>query len=105
MTALQADRLVISLPWAVVAPNIAHADTLSIHVPGILAQVSEGVVDGVELPAGMMLAVAVFLQIPLAMMVLTQVLTPRAGRAANVAAARRCPITSSSPPARSGRWP
>lgn len=87
MTAPRSDRTPISLLWAFVALNIAYADILSIHVPGILPQVLEGEVDGVRLSAELMLIGSVFLQIPLVMMVLAQVLSPWAGRLAHGAAA------------------
>ncbi|MCU4654357.1 DUF6326 family protein [Roseibacterium sp. SDUM158016] len=67
----------ISLLWAFVSFNIVFADVLSLYVPGVLPQVMEGVVEGVALSEGLMLAAAVFIQIPVAMIVLTHVLPPR----------------------------
>jgi hypothetical protein len=67
----------ISLLWAFVSFNIVFADVLSLYVPGVLPQVMEGVVEGVALSEGLMLAAAVFIQIPVAMIVLTHVLPSR----------------------------
>ncbi|PWJ21600.1 DUF6326 family protein [Jannaschia seohaensis] len=69
--------MLLSLLWVFVSLNIVFADVLSIYTPGVLPQVMEGVVEGVALSETLMLIAAVFIQIPLAMIVLTHLLPPR----------------------------
>ena len=70
----------LSCLWAFVALNIAFADILSLYTPGVMPQVMEGVVEGVELSENLMLVAAIFIQIPVAMIVLTQFLSARANK-------------------------
>ena len=73
-------RVRLSCLWAFVALNIAFADILSLYTPGVMPQVMEGVVEGVELSENLMLVAAIFIQIPVAMIVLTQFLSARANK-------------------------
>lgn len=73
-------RVKLSCLWAFVALNIAFADILSLYTPGVMPQVMEGVVEGVELSENLMLVAAIFIQIPVAMIVLTQFLSARANK-------------------------
>jgi hypothetical protein len=73
----------ISLLWTSVVLNMVFADVLSIYTPGVLPQVMDGVVEGVTLSENLMLIAAVFIQLPVAMIVVTHLLPKRAAKGAN----------------------
>jgi len=87
MNTLTARRNAFSSLWAFVALNIAFADILGLYTPGVIPEVIEGVIEGVTITENMMLIAAVFIQIPVAMIVAMQFLPLRAWRAANTLAA------------------
>lgn len=87
MNATIATPTQLSLLWAFVALNIVFADVLSLYTPGVLPQVLEGVVEGVALSETLMLIAAVFIQIPVSMIVLTPVLPLRLRRSVTTVAA------------------
>lgn len=82
-----ASRNALSALWAFVALNIAFADILSLYTPGVIPEVIDGVIEGVTITENMMLIAAVFIQIPVAMIVAIQFVPLRAWRAINTLAA------------------
>ncbi|MBB5515159.1 hypothetical protein FHS89_001169 [Rubricella aquisinus] len=80
-------RTKISLLWVFVSLNIVFADVLSLYTPGVVPQLMTGVIEGVTLSEELMLMAAIFIQIPVGMIVLTQVLPARRNRIANIVAA------------------
>lgn len=76
----------ISTLWVVVMINMAFADILSFMDPEFLSQVATGAVDGIEITPMFLLLAAVFIEIAIVMIYLTQVLSPRAARIANIVA-------------------
>lgn len=82
-----ARRNALSSLWAFVALNIAFADILGLYAPGVIPQVIDGVIEGVTITENMMLIAAVFIQIPVAMIVAMQFLPPPAWRAVNTVTA------------------
>jgi hypothetical protein len=76
----------ISLLWIAVVLNMVFADMLSIYTPGVLPQVMNGVVEGVTLSENLMLIAAVFIQIPIAMIVVSHLLPGRIAKGANTVA-------------------
>jgi hypothetical protein len=87
MNTLTARRNALSSLWTFVALNIAFADILGLYTPGVIPEVIEGVIEGVTITENMMLIAAVFIQIPVAMIVAMQFLPLRAWRAVNTLAA------------------
>ncbi|WP_425038590.1 DUF6326 family protein [Primorskyibacter sp. S187A] len=87
MNTLTARRNALSSLWAFVALNIAFADILGLYTPGVIPEVIEGVIEGVTVTENMILIAAVFIQIPVALIVAMQFLPLRAWRAVNILAA------------------
>jgi hypothetical protein len=75
----------ISTLWIVVMVNMAFADIVGFIQPGAL----QGVVapGGVAITQGLLLVFALFLEIPIAMILLSRILKPGASRWVNTAAA------------------
>jgi hypothetical protein len=72
--------------WVVVMLNMIFADIFSFMYPGNLQQIMAGHADQITITPEFLLAAAVVTEIPIAMIVLTQVLPQRAARWANVIA-------------------
>ncbi|MEC3862959.1 DUF6326 family protein [Mesobacterium sp. TK19101] len=87
MNTLAARRNALSSLWAFVALNIAFADILGLYTPGVIPEVIDSVIEGVTITQNMMLIAAVFIQIPVAMIVAMQFLRLRAWRTVNISAA------------------
>ena len=79
-------KTLVSLLWVFVGLNIVVADILSLYVPGTIDQVSSGFAEGVALSEELMLIGALFIQVPLLMIVLSHVLSPKPFRIMNTAA-------------------
>lgn len=79
-------RNALSSLWAFVALNIAFADILGLYTPGVIPEVIDGVIEGVTITENLMLVAAVFIQIPVAMMVAMQFLPVRIWRTVNALA-------------------
>jgi len=77
-------RLIISTLWIVVMFNMVFADVLSFMIPGALAEVMTGAVDGIEMSEKLMLIAAMILEIPIIMIFLSRVLKYRANRMVNI---------------------
>lgn len=82
---VQTLKVKLSALWCVVMFNIAFADIVGFLHPGTLAQIMAGEV-GFELTPGLLLVFSIFLEIPIAMIFLSQVLKDNANRWANIIA-------------------
>lgn len=80
------NRTRLSALWVVVMFSMVFADILGFMVPGVLRDIAAGQV-GVKVTQGMLLVFAVLLEIPIAMIFLSRILTPTANRWANTVAA------------------
>ncbi len=76
----------ISTLWIVVLFNMIFADILSFMYPEFLAQITTGIVEGIKITPLFLLIAAIFVEIAIAMVYLTRVLSPRASRFANLVA-------------------
>lgn len=76
----------ISTLWIVVMCNMIFADILGLMIPGVLSAMAAGDV-GVQVTQGLVLAFAMVVEIPIAMIFLSRVLKPRPNRWANTVAA------------------
>jgi hypothetical protein len=74
----------LSTLWIFVLINMLFADIFSFMVPGALQKIATGVVDGVQLTPGFLLIAAVLTEIPMAMIILSRLLSYRANRWANL---------------------
>lgn len=79
-------RTRLSWLWVFVMLNMLLADVLSYLYPGFLAQILDGRAEEIAITPGFLLLAAALCEIPIAMIVLTQVLPHRAARWANVIA-------------------
>ncbi len=79
-------RARLSWMWVFVMLNMIYADILSFMYPGYLQQILEGHAEQITITPEFLLAAAIATEIPIAMVVLTQVLPQRVARWANVAA-------------------
>lgn len=76
----------LSTLWVFLMFNMVFADILSFMYPGFLGEVMAGRAGGVQITPAFLLAAAVLTEIPIAMIVLSRVLTHRANRWANIVA-------------------
>lgn len=76
----------ISTLWIVVMCNMIFADILGMMIPGVLTAMSAGQV-GVPVTQGLVLAFAIVLEVPIAMIFLSRILKPLPNRWANTVAA------------------
>ena len=79
-------KVSLSTLWIFVVINIAFADIVGFMNPGALQSIISGSV-GFKITQELMLAFAVLLEIPIAMIFLSRVLKDRANRWANIVAA------------------
>lgn len=77
----------LSTLWIVVMLNMAFADILSFITPGVLQGLLTGTADGVALTPFLLLAFAVLIEVPIAMIFLSRALPYRVNRLANCASA------------------
>src|SRR4030065_1516222 len=79
-------KVLLSTLWIVVMINMAYADILSLHIPGILEEVAKtSVSTGTTIPQ-LMLGGAIMLEIPIAMILLSRVLKFKVNRWVNIIA-------------------
>ena len=76
----------LPLLWVFIMFNMVFADILSFMYPGFLKEVLTGYVGGLHITPGFLVAAAVLTEVPIAMIVLSRVLKPRANRWANIVA-------------------
>ena len=81
----EARNVMLSTLWIFVVFNIIVADIVGFLNPGTLEAIITGS-TGFELTQGLLLVFAVLLQIPIAMILLSRVLTHRINRWANIVA-------------------
>jgi Sec-independent protein secretion pathway component TatC len=76
----------LSTLWVVIMFNMVFADILTFIKPGALQELWAGQA-GVQVTPGILLAFAILLEVPIAMIFLSRVLRPAANRRANTVAA------------------
>jgi hypothetical protein len=79
-------KVKLSTLWIVVMFNMVFADILTFVTPGALEEIMTGYAGEVQITQGMLLIFAIFLEIPIVMIVLSRVLKYRANRWANIIA-------------------
>jgi hypothetical protein len=78
--------MVLSTLWIFVVVNYLYCDVEGLMDPVLLRQYLAGVVNHLQINAGFLLAAAILLEIPMAMILLSRVLRYRANRIANIVA-------------------
>lgn len=77
-------KVLLSTLWIVVMINMAYADILSLHIPGVFDEVAKtSVSTGTPIPQ-LMLDGAIMLEIPIVMIFLSRVLKYKVNRWANI---------------------
>ena len=79
-------RTLLSTLWIFVVLNLFAKDIHELGRPGMLEQMMAGVVDGVTITEELMLVGGVMFEIPIVMVLLSQLLPYRANRWANIGA-------------------
>ena len=79
-------KTVLSTLWIFVLLNIFARDMHELARPGLLQQVMTGVIDGVTITEELMLLGGVMIEIPILMVLLSQILPYRICRGANISA-------------------
>jgi len=79
-------RTVLSTLWVFVLLNLFAKDIHELGRPGMLQQIMTGVVDGVTITEELMLLGGVMFEIPILMVLLSQLLPYRINRWANIGA-------------------
>jgi hypothetical protein len=77
-------KVLLSTLWIVVMINMAYADILSLHIPGLLEELA--IFAGETPITQLMLIGAIMLEIPIAMIFLSRVLKYKVNRWANIIA-------------------
>ncbi len=83
-------KLRMSTLWIVVLLNMLFADILGFITPGALKEIATGYAGSLQITHEILLAFAVLLEIPIAMVFLSRVLGRKANRLANIIA---CAVT------------
>ena len=79
-------KVLLSTLWIVVMINMAYADILSLHIPGVFDEVAKtSVSTGASIPQ-LMLVGAIMMEIPVAMIILSRVLKYGVNRWVNIIA-------------------
>ena len=79
-------KVLLSTLWIVIMFNMAFADILGLFEPGILNQIMKGSVDDITFTSELMFVMAIVLEIPIAMIILSRLLNYKANRLANIVA-------------------
>ncbi len=87
MADLRSKMPAFSTLWIFVTLNYLYCDVVTLMDPDLLRGFLAGNVGGMTVSQGFLLAAAVLVEIPMAMVLLSRVLRPRAARRANIAAA------------------
>lgn len=80
----------VSLLWIVVMLNMVYADILGFISPGTLQEIMTGSPEGLKITQGLLVAFAVLIEIPIAMIFLSRMLNRKINRIANIVA---CVVT------------
>lgn len=80
-------KVILSTLWIFVTLNYLYCDVIGLMDAALLKQYLTGTVDGLELDQNFLLAGAVLMEIPIAMVLLSRILNYRANRWANIIAA------------------
>ncbi len=85
-TGLEEARARLSTLWIFVMLNMIFADIFSFMHPGVLKQLMSGYAEQIQLTPEFLLAAAILVEIPIAMVLLSRVLQQRPNRIANIVA-------------------
>lgn len=76
----------LSTLWVVATLNYLYCDVITLMDPNLLKQFLAGNLSGVSISQAFLLGAGVLVEIPIAMVLLSRILSPRANRWANIGA-------------------
>lgn len=79
-------KILLSTLWVFVTVNYIYCDVITDMQPDVLKSLLAGHVAGMQVTQGFLLSAAILMEIPMAMIVLSRVLSISAGRWANIIA-------------------
>ncbi len=79
-------KVVLSTSWIFAMFNYLYCDVLGMMDPNLLKQFLAGTVSGIEFSQGFLLGASILMEIPIAMILLSRILTYKANRWANIVA-------------------
>jgi len=79
-------KAIFSILWVFVTLNYLYCDIMGLMDSGFLKQYLTGKVNGMEINPGFLLAAAILMEIPIAMVLLSGILKHKANRWANIIA-------------------
>ena len=85
-TATKDRKVILSTLWIFVMFNYLYCDVMTLMDPEVLNQLITGTVGNIQMTEGFLLAAAVLMEIPIAMVLLSRVLSYKANRWANIIA-------------------
>ncbi len=79
-------KMVISTLWIFVVLNYLYCDVMGLMNPAMLSQYLSGNVEGMKIDESFLIKAAILMEIPIAMVLLSRVLTYKVNRWANIIA-------------------
>ena len=83
---LQDRKVILSTLWIFLTANYIYCDVLSHMEPAVLKELLTGTLGSIQVTQSFLLAAAIFMEIPFAMIILSRVLKYRANRWVNIIA-------------------
>ena len=83
---LQDRKVILSTLWIFLTANYIYCDVLSHMEPAVLKELLTGTLGSIQVTQSFLLAAAIFMEIPFAMIILARVLKYRANRWVNIIA-------------------
>lgn len=83
---MESTKSKLSTLWIFATLNYIYCDVITLMDPDLLKKFLAGNIGGIDISQGFLLGAGVLVEIPIAMVLLSRVLTPRANRWANVGA-------------------
>lgn len=79
-------KVKLSVLWIFVMFNYIYADIITLMDPSILSEIITGTVNGIQMTQGLLFAAAILMEIPIAMIILSIALKPKASKWTNISA-------------------
>lgn len=87
MAATSSRKLILSTLWIFVTLNYLYCDVIGLMDGSLLKQYLSGTVNGIDISEKFLLAGAILMEIPIAMVLLSRILPHKANRISNIVAA------------------
>jgi hypothetical protein len=83
---MQGKNAILSTLWVFLVANYIYCDVFTHMQPAVIKELITGTLGSIQVTQGFLLTAAIMMEIPIAMIVLSRVLTYRANRWANIGA-------------------